>query len=76
MSHSREPLYWEATYAIAMRLMEDYAWVDPTALGTQQLLEMVLSLPDFADEPILANEELLVEILRVWYEEKSFHDQS
>lgn len=76
MSHPREPLYWEATYAIAMRLMEDYAWVDPTVLGTQQLLEMVLSLPDFADEPILANEELLVEILRVWYEEKNFHDQS
>ncbi|MBL1134214.1 MAG: Fe-S assembly protein IscX [Chloroflexi bacterium] len=76
MSHSREPLYWEATYAIAMRLMEDYARVDPTALGTQQLLEMVLNLPDFADEPILANEELLVEILRVWYEESTFHDQS
>ena len=75
MSDPREPLYWEATYAIAMRLREEYAWVDPTEVGTEQLLEMILGLPDFADEPILANKELLADILRVWYEECNFYDQ-
>jgi FeS assembly protein IscX len=69
MSNPRELLTWESTYAIAIRLIEEYPDVDPVFVGTQQLLDMILALPDFADEAILAHEALLADILRVWYEE-------
>lgn len=69
------PLYWDATYAIVMALMRHHPQLDPETISTQQLLELVVALPDFADEAILAHEELLVEILRFWYEEANFHDE-
>ncbi|NDJ85686.1 MAG: Fe-S cluster assembly protein IscX [Chloroflexi bacterium] len=70
------PLYWDSTYEIVLNLMHDYPEVDPTTVGTRQLLQMVLALPNFADEAVLAHEDLLAEILRVWYEETVFYDQS
>ena len=69
---SRNPLYWESTYEIVLRLMELYPEQNLEALGTGQLLQMVLNLPEFADDPRLANERLLNEILREWYEEATF----
>lgn len=65
----RRPLYWESTYEIVLQLMEFYPNIDLDSLGTKQLLDMVLGLPQFADDPRLANEALLNEILREWYEE-------
>jgi FeS assembly protein IscX len=69
MSEHREPLYWESTYAIVRRLMQEYPAADLDGMGRQTLLEIILALPDFADESALANQSLLDEILRVWYEE-------
>lgn len=68
------PLYWDATYAIVLRLAATYPDVDVDSVGTNQLLQMILDLPDFADEEALANEGLLMEILRVWYEEATLND--
>lgn len=68
------PLYWDSTYEIVLNLIAVYPQIDPNQLGVQQLLEMILALPNFADEPVLANEDLLVDILRVWYEEALFYD--
>lgn len=62
-------LYWDSTYEIVLNLMRNYPVIDLNAISTSHLLEMILALPNFVDEPQLANEDLLVEILRFWYEE-------
>ncbi len=66
-----KPLYWEASYEIVLSLMEHHPDADLDALGLQQLSDWIIALPGFADEPILANDDLLIEILREWYEEAS-----
>jgi len=38
-------------------------------MGLQQLNQLIVALPDFADDPELANDGILTEILREWYEE-------
>ncbi len=65
------PLYWEATYEIVLALMEHHPEADLDALGLHQLFEWIIALPGFEDEPILANDALLTDILREWYEEKN-----
>jgi FeS assembly protein IscX len=66
-----KPLYWEASYEIVLSLMETHPDADLDALGLQQLFEWIIALPGFADDPILAHDALLTEILREWYEEKT-----
>jgi len=65
------PLYWDASYEIVLSLMAHHPGTDLDTLGLQQLFEWIVALPGFADEPILANDELLTGILREWYEEMS-----
>ena len=62
-------LYWEASYEIVLTLMEQHPDADLDTLGLQQLFEWIIHLPGFADDPILAHDGLLTEILREWYEE-------
>lgn len=73
MSEAEEPnpLYWDATYEIVLSLIEHYPDADLEMLGLQQLFEWIIALPGFADDPNLADDEVLVEIFRVWYEEQS-----
>ena len=66
-----KPLYWEASYEIVLTLMECHPDADLDALGLQQLCEWIIALPGFADDPALAHDGLLAEILREWYEEAS-----
>lgn len=66
-----QPLYWEASYEIVLSLMQHHADADLDSLGLQQLLAWIIALPGFADDPALANDDLLTDILREWYEEKS-----
>jgi len=66
-----EPLYWEASYAIVLSLMEHHPDADLETLGLQQLYEWIIALPGFADDPLLADDDLLTEIFREWYEEMS-----
>jgi FeS assembly protein IscX len=63
------PLYWEATYAIARSLRETYPDMDVETVGFGQLVELVKALPGFADDPTLASEAILSDILREWFEE-------
>lgn len=67
----QQPLYWEASYEIVLSLMEHHPNADLDALGLQQLWEWIIALPGFADDPTLANDDLLTDILREWYEEQS-----
>lgn len=69
-----KPLYWDASYEIVLSLMEHHPDADLDTLGIQQLFEWIITLPGFADEPILANDALLTEILREWYEESTSED--
>lgn len=69
-----KPLYWDASYEIVLSLMEHHPDADLDILGIQQLFEWIITLPGFADEPILANDALLTEILREWYEESTSED--
>ena len=66
-----QPLYWETSYEIVLKLMECYPDVQLEALGLQELYEMIITLPGFADDPSLAHDGLLTEILREYYEEAS-----
>ncbi|MBL8133525.1 MAG: Fe-S cluster assembly protein IscX [Anaerolineae bacterium] len=62
-------MYWESSYEIVQSLMELHPEVDIDLVGTEQLFRWIVALPDFADDPALANEGILNGILRDWYEE-------
>jgi FeS assembly protein IscX len=49
--------------------METYPNADVDAIGLEQLHQYIIALPNFADDPGLAHEGILNEILREWYEE-------
>ena len=68
-SMSEKPLYWDASYEIVMALMELYPDIEIENVGTQQLFQMIVELPNFADDPALVNDGILNDILREWYEE-------
>jgi FeS assembly protein IscX len=63
------PVYWESTFEIVLGLMQNHPDVDINTVGVEQLYQWIISLPDFADDPELVNEQILNEILRDWYEE-------
>jgi FeS assembly protein IscX len=66
---SEKTLYWDASYEIVMALIEAYPNIDIETVGTQQLFQMIVELPNFADDPALVNDGILNDILREWYEE-------
>ncbi|MDZ4765486.1 MAG: Fe-S cluster assembly protein IscX [Chloroflexota bacterium] len=65
------PLYWEATYAIARRLIDVYPDVAVETVGVEQLHRWIVSLPEFADDPTLYDAQILSDVLREWFEEIS-----
>jgi len=62
-------LYWDASYEIVLSLIDAHPDADLDAMGLQELHQLIVALPEFADDPALANEGILTEILREWYEE-------
>ena len=64
-----DKLYWDATYEIVLSLKATYPNSDLDSLGLEELFQYIVTLPNFADDPVLANEGILNEILREWYEE-------
>jgi FeS assembly protein IscX len=72
MSDNTSPsskLYWDSSYEIVLGLIGSYPEVDVEQIGLDQLYQLIIALPNFADDPALANEGILNEILREWYEE-------
>lgn len=69
LSENEPELYWDSTYAIVVSLMEHYPERGPIDVGLAELVEMVESLPGYQDDTALVNEQLLLDILTVWYEE-------
>ena len=60
---------WDDSYAIARALRQCYpnACLEEISLG--MIYQWTLALPDFADEPQLANDQVLSAIYQEWYEE-------
>jgi FeS assembly protein IscX len=52
-----------------MALMTAHPDLDPQEVGLERLSQLVLALPDFMDDPALANERILIDIQITWYEE-------
>jgi FeS assembly protein IscX len=69
MEQQHRPLYWESSFEIVLCLMETYPEAHVESIGRQQLYQWIIALPDFVDDPALANEGILNQILREWYEE-------
>lgn len=69
MSENEPELYWDSTYAIVVSLMEHFPARAPVDVGLEELLQMVESLPGYQDDSALVTEQLLLDILTVWYEE-------
>jgi FeS assembly protein IscX len=63
------PLCWEASYEIVLALKATHPDVRIDSVGLAELQAMIVALPGFADDPALAHDALLCEILREWYEE-------
>ncbi len=68
-----EPLTWESTYAIALALRREHPRAELVDISLRQIYHMVLKLPDFKDDPGLANDAILTEIYHDWLEE-TLHD--
>lgn len=60
---------WEATYAIAIELKRKYKDVNIEEVTLGQIYNWTLELPDFEDDPQLANDDILRAIYQDWYEE-------
>ncbi len=66
---SNEELYWDSAYAIARRLKALYPKVDLNTLTLNMIYNWTMALPEFQDDPQLANDELIQAILQEWLEE-------
>ena len=64
-------LYWDATYAIAMALIDQHPQQAIENIGLEELAELVEALPGFNDDPTIVTDRILEDILIVWYEEAS-----
>jgi FeS assembly protein IscX len=64
-----EFLNWEATYAVALALMASHPEVILENVSIRMIYEWTLALPNFQDDPALANDDILLAIYQDWYEE-------
>ncbi len=65
-------LNWEATYAIAMELRRQHKDVNIEEVTLQQIYDWALALPEFEDDPALANDDILYAIYQDWFEENMY----
>ncbi len=64
-----EFLNWEATYAVALALIASHPEVNLENVSLRMIYEWTLALPNFQDDPALANDDILLAIYQDWYEE-------
>lgn len=62
-------LNWESSFAIALTLKRAYPDVNIEDVTLKQIYDWTLSLPEFDDDPALANDEILYAIYQDWFEE-------
>jgi FeS assembly protein IscX len=62
-------LTWEDSYAIARALMERHAELPLEQISLSMIYRWTLALPNFDDDPQLANDAILEAIYQEWIEE-------
>lgn len=67
-------LTWESTYAIALELRRQHPDVKLEQVSLQQIYRWTIALPEFKDDPALANDDILSAIFQDWFEE-NLHGQ-
>ncbi len=65
-----DDLTWDSSYALARRLMALHPEADLDCVTLNMIYNWVVALPEFTDDPQLANDELLQAIYQEWYEER------
>ncbi len=69
MEPGENHLTWEDSYAIARALMKSHPDVNLEEVSLMGIFHWTLAIPDFDDEPELANDAILAAIYQEWYEE-------
>jgi FeS assembly protein IscX len=64
-----DPLSWEDTFAIALELLARHPDIKLEEVSLGMIYNWTLELEVFADDPELANEEILSAIYQEWFEE-------
>jgi FeS assembly protein IscX len=62
-------LSWEDTYGIALALQRAHPTADLEQVSLGMIYQWTLDLPEFIDDPELANEDILMSIYQEWFEE-------
>jgi FeS assembly protein IscX len=63
-----ETLDWDASFAVAKALQHRYPQIEIESVSLEMVYRWAIALPDFIDEPVLANNEVLAAIYREWLE--------
>jgi FeS assembly protein IscX len=63
------PFSWDDSFAIALTLMELYPEVHLEEVSLGMIYRWTLELPEFEDDPELANDTILSAIYQEWFEE-------
>jgi FeS assembly protein IscX len=64
-----DPLSWEASFAVAKALQARHPGLDLEDVSLEMIRDWTLALPDFDDNPSLANDEILLDIYNEWLEQ-------
>jgi len=64
-----EFLCWDAVYEIALALKAGHPDVVLEDVSLDDVFNWTVGLPNFRDDPELANDEVLTAIYQEWYEE-------
>lgn len=63
------PLSWDDSYAIAQALSKAHPNVQLEDVSLLDIYHWTINLPQFDDEPELANDSILTAIFQEWFEE-------
>jgi FeS assembly protein IscX len=64
-----DPLTWDDSYAIARHLLARFPGIDIEQVSLKMIFEWTVALPNFSDDPQLADNAILMDIYQEWYEE-------
>ena len=62
-------LTWKDHEDIGVQLYDKYPGIDPLIIRFTDMHAMIVSLPDFSDDPKKSNEGILEAIQMAWFEE-------
>lgn len=64
-----DSLSWEDSYAIARTLIRRYPGISLEEVSLGMIFRWTMELPEFSDDPELANDSILAAIYQEWFEE-------